>query len=281
MAGIDGMTFHLWNLAMEQVAVRFQSFNHLPTYACWINMMDPTYHALNYAHSGRLRWVDGNGDSVELEGPVAWWTWPGMRFRYGVQPGEAGWDHRYVTFSGSWVEDLRRLAWFPPCDERAFCVITSPQSFRRRMDALLEHLDTRRWAPAWQELFGLLLTAREERAQELPPLPHVGPIREVIAAIRSDPSAGWHDAVEAKRCGLSISHFRRLFRAEAGASFWRFCLEERLALAASLLRRTVRPVKEVAERCGLPDLAHFSKTFRAHYGVPPAEYRRRMRLIGP
>ena len=273
------MVFNMWNLIMEEAPIRFDSFNHLPTYACWVDMVNSPFHALNYAHTGKLRWSMEDGAELELKAPVAWWTWPGTRFGYGAKPGEAGWDHRYVAFSGRWAADLRQLGWYPACGGQAFCPITSPQNFRRRLDSMLTQLDARNWGPAWQELLGLLLTVREERAQVLPPLPHAGVIREVMAAMRANPALEWSDATEARRCGLSLPHFRRLFKTAAGTSFWRFCLEERLAMAASLLRRTVRPVKEVAEQCGLPDLAHFSKTFRAHHGIPPAEYRSRMRLV--
>jgi AraC-like DNA-binding protein len=35
-----------------------------------------------------------------------------------------------------------------------------------------------------------------------------------------------------------------------------------------------RPVSAIAARWGLPNAAHFSRAFRAAYGVPPVEYRR-------
>ncbi|MET8678043.1 helix-turn-helix transcriptional regulator [Streptomyces sp. NPDC004647] len=34
-----------------------------------------------------------------------------------------------------------------------------------------------------------------------------------------------------------------------------------------------RPVSAIAVRWGFRDAAHFSRTFRATYGVPPGEYR--------
>jgi AraC-like DNA-binding protein len=37
-----------------------------------------------------------------------------------------------------------------------------------------------------------------------------------------------------------------------------------------------RPVSAIAARWGLVDPAHFSRLFRAAYGVPPLEYRRTM-----
>ena len=37
-----------------------------------------------------------------------------------------------------------------------------------------------------------------------------------------------------------------------------------------------QPVSTIAARWGLTDPAHFSRAFRAAYGVPPAEYRSSM-----
>ena len=37
-----------------------------------------------------------------------------------------------------------------------------------------------------------------------------------------------------------------------------------------------RPVSAIAARWGLVDPAHFSRLFRATYGIPPLEYRRTM-----
>jgi hypothetical protein len=36
-----------------------------------------------------------------------------------------------------------------------------------------------------------------------------------------------------------------------------------------------RPVSAIGARWGFPDGAHFSRVFRAAYGIPPREYRRR------
>lgn len=70
---------------------------------------------------------------------------------------------------------------------------------------------------------------------------------------------------------------RRLFQlcAEAGFSLEQWIIEERLAAAhAELLRDRDAPVAAVARRWGFVNHAHFSRRFRAAYGLSPREARR-------
>lgn len=45
-------------------------------------------------------------------------------------------------------------------------------------------------------------------------------------------------------------------------------------------RAVDRPVSAIAATWGLPDPAHFSRTFRAAYGITPTEYRSGVDLFG-
>jgi AraC family transcriptional regulator len=63
--------------------------------------------------------------------------------------------------------------------------------------------------------------------------------------------------------------FRSFFRCTPGG-FLRSC---RLERAADLLLRSHQPLCNVALASGFADQSHFTKRFRAAYGVPPGEYR--------
>ncbi len=73
---------------------------------------------------------------------------------------------------------------------------------------------------------------------------------------------------------MSLSHFRRLFRAAVGESPHAFLVGCRMRLAAELLRRDPRPVQEVAAEVGYEDPLRFSKVFRQYVGLSPRQYRR-------
>jgi AraC family transcriptional regulator, positive regulator of tynA and feaB len=53
----------------------------------------------------------------------------------------------------------------------------------------------------------------------------------------------------------------------------------RLARAREELIDFDRPVSAIAHRWGFADTSHFSRSFKAHYGSPPTEYRLGLRLL--
>ncbi|WP_063752964.1 helix-turn-helix domain-containing protein [Streptomyces sp. NRRL S-350] len=74
---------------------------------------------------------------------------------------------------------------------------------------------------------------------------------------------------------ISVRYLHRLFEGE-GVTVSRFIQQRRLeACARELARRgrTAPTVSAVAQRWGFVNPAHFSRTFRAAYGVPPREWR--------
>lgn len=74
--------------------------------------------------------------------------------------------------------------------------------------------------------------------------------------------------------GLSPSHFRALFKREAGISVQEFILRTRLASAAYLLQTTCQSVLEIALASGFGEISYFNRVFRRHYGKSPREYRK-------
>jgi AraC-like DNA-binding protein len=80
-----------------------------------------------------------------------------------------------------------------------------------------------------------------------------------------------------RRCRLSATHFRRLFREAIGRTPHEYLSDVRLRMAAALLRNTESPVLDVALRVGYPTLSNFSRQFRAEFGCSPREFRRQHR----
>lgn len=78
----------------------------------------------------------------------------------------------------------------------------------------------------------------------------------------------------AAEVGLSLRQLERLFRAEMGASPKAHYRALRLTRAQNLLQQTTLSVAEVATSAGFPSFAHFARTYKAHFGVPPSQDRR-------
>jgi AraC-like DNA-binding protein len=77
---------------------------------------------------------------------------------------------------------------------------------------------------------------------------------------------------------LPYNTFRRRFAAEVGESPGAFRNTRRLETGATLLRLTNMTVRQVARAVGYTDEFHFSRRFRAQFGVPPRTYGR---SLGP
>ena len=77
----------------------------------------------------------------------------------------------------------------------------------------------------------------------------------------------------AKLSGYSEAHFMRLFHKETGQTFVAFLNEYRLTAAAYYLKKSTRPIGEIASYCGFDNFSYFIRLFKRHYGVSPREYR--------
>jgi len=64
-----------------------------------------------------------------------------------------------------------------------------------------------------------------------------------------------------------------LFKADTGTSPERFLAQVRLEEAKTMLENSFLSVKEVMTAVGMSDAGHFSRSFKAAYGVTPANCR--------
>jgi AraC-like DNA-binding protein len=97
--------------------------------------------------------------------------------------------------------------------------------------------------------------------------------KDVIDRLLFDPELSL--TVVAAAIQLSPRYVSALF-SDCGMSYRRYVLEQRLARCARDLSTpwlVHRSVTEIALSWGFVDAAHFSRTFKAQYGVPPREYR--------
>jgi AraC family transcriptional regulator len=104
--------------------------------------------------------------------------------------------------------------------------------------------------------------ARARRAEAL--------LRE---ALRLDRPA----SVVARELGVSRATFFRDFQSEFACTPGQYLRERRINAAAELLRRTRRPLAEIASICGFYDQSHFNRCFRKAVGLSPDAFRRAAR----
>jgi AraC family transcriptional regulator len=140
-----------------------------------------------------------------------------------------------------------------------------------------------RWPERVGEVLALLLATFVSG-----PLPDGGadaPVPAPILAVVEFLRARWADgptmpaltAELAAAAAVSPSQLSRLFRTRFGIGPAGAVELLRLSRAEDLLRRSNLPIATIAAHTGFADAYHFSRRFRASYGVPP----RRFRAEGP
>ncbi|MFC5995938.1 helix-turn-helix domain-containing protein [Pseudonocardia hispaniensis] len=79
--------------------------------------------------------------------------------------------------------------------------------------------------------------------------------------------------------GVSIRTVNRIFNA-TGQTVGEVVRVRRLARARKELAESDRPIAAIAHRWGFSDSSHFSRSFKAHYGSSPTDYRGAVRAAG-
>ena len=78
----------------------------------------------------------------------------------------------------------------------------------------------------------------------------------------------------ARIAGRAHPHVSRTTRRFLGQSPSDYINTQRMRFAARRLSGSGDTLAEIAAECGIPNLSHFHKLFRAHHGLTPAQYRR-------
>ena len=73
--------------------------------------------------------------------------------------------------------------------------------------------------------------------------------------------------------GKAHPHVSRTMKSCTGQTPVQYINDLRMNHAARALTGSNEPLAEIADEIGLPNLSHFHKTFRARFGVTPAQYR--------
>lgn len=77
----------------------------------------------------------------------------------------------------------------------------------------------------------------------------------------------------AKLCGRSLSAFKRDFKEVFDTTPSRWIRSKRLEYAKKLLTETNLNINQICYDCGFINSAHFIKSFKKQYGLPPLQYK--------
>lgn len=81
----------------------------------------------------------------------------------------------------------------------------------------------------------------------------------------------------AEMCGLSVRQFERKFKEHLKTPPQQYILKMRVHAACDELRRSKKPISDIATDLGFYDQAAFTKQFKKHMGMTPLYYRKEYR----
>jgi AraC-like DNA-binding protein len=110
--------------------------------------------------------------------------------------------------------------------------------------------------------------------------PGLGQILAVLRQHLADPELS--PALLAERLRISVRTLHKRFE-EADTTFGQWVLDNRLLACRRAIedpRQSAFTISQIAFGWGFNDLSHFSKAFKARFGLSPAQYRRKMHGTG-
>ncbi len=116
------------------------------------------------------------------------------------------------------------------------------------------------------ELIGVLLEQEP---------PNIDYVQKALGLIHAEYMEDITVSTIAKRMNLDRSYFSTLFKDRLGVPPGQYLMQYRLEKAAELLTVYGEKASVACVSVGYPDLYHFSKMFKAYYGVSPRGYQKR------
>jgi AraC-like DNA-binding protein len=176
----------------------------------------------------------------------------------------------FVAFFGPVADGFRAMGLFDPA--RPLISLRDPERIGEIAEIVRDVFSLEAQLRAGLLLQRILIDARFDAAHEASP--HYPAIQRLLKRIAAEPDTHLRNKQMAESCGMSESHFRKLFREEVGMAPNHYCERLRMDRACELLAETTLRVHEIASELGYDDPLYFSKRFAAVIGVSPRAYRR-------
>lgn len=230
---------------------------------------DPHFHdtyLIGFTRSGVEAFVQGGNPGRSLPGQVR--VIPPGVVHTGAPEGDEPWRYTAFYFAPELIDPAERGAQpaiFPSPVITDLTLFEAGLNFAAKLDGGDEQERDAAQAILLERLAAHRLPGSTTKASE--------PRKIAIARdyIRHRMAATIRLEEVAEAVGLSRFHLLRTFKAATGLTPWRYQVQLRLVTARELLRGGT-PASQVAVICGFFDQSHFTRLFRASYGITPAAF---------
>ena len=193
-------------------------------------------------------------------------VFPDEAFAYG--PHEK-WDSLWIVWTGPEAENLEKSGYLdrknPIVHDRQEAALAAHSALHPLMD------DEDRIALLARKCAILNMILALNRQSKSPAAKKNSSIDRALTLIKSRASGDLPIPELAESCGLSETHFRRLFKAHTGASPQEFMAALRIGRAKEMLGEG-RSIKETAASLGFRDVFYFMRLFKKISGVSPGRF---------
>jgi len=126
-----------------------------------------------------------------------------------------------------------------------------------------------------RHLLNCILISILERGQRLPSASRdIHPaVRESISYMLTNPSEQITLETLASKFGITGTYFSHLFHDSTGVSFKQYLTSLRMECAKRMLRESELPIIDVGFECGFLTPSQFTRSFKAHTGMTPSQFR--------
>ena len=226
-------------------------------------------YLLTYVVDGNAT-LAANNKKIALKKGDVYVLFPSSGASYVTVPNKP-WSIRWVTLTGSQLEELFPLMGFSP--DRPVASTANPQMVEeifKELFVIALREDLKSKLSALSLLYELLsMISKTERT--LPNNRIASDAADYVAGHFSDPKLTVE--ILAKNAFLNPNYFSKLFSSQFGMPPAKFILKTRMKKAEELLRFTDLPVSAIALSVGFSDPLYFSRAFHRFMGLSPTKYR--------
>ncbi|MBN2711306.1 MAG: AraC family transcriptional regulator [Planctomycetes bacterium] len=242
-----------------------------------IDVRQVPHHAIKLIEEGRGFFCRRGEELRRVTAPTIFWQRPGVVYEWG--PDEDGWRVSYAKFSGRRAGELLRDG-FDCISAEGFVQMESLEPVGTLMKNI-EELYRHHFADESARLLILLEQILLALGQERGGADNSGVLQKrfapLLKQLASSPQKDYDFYEEARKTGLSYSHFRRLFREQTGVPPQEYLIRCRVRAVEQGLVYTDEPVKKIIAQAGYNDIGHFGRLFRKRTGMSPGRYRQEHR----